>query len=370
MKTKMNVTRNFVMSLILVLSCITLNAQSTKKTVGVLNIYSTGTGISDDQMGNLVRSEIEKLDTFAVIDRFDMDYMIKQKKLNVSCNSKLCLIEIGKIINADKMFSGSVELIGQQIVVTMRLIDIKTEAVEKTQVNEYLNLPTEVKNMLNISISEMFNKKVDVTLKTKLTKKFAYDNSINNPKVNRLNCSGPRMGATLFTDKAAKIICDPKSKGGFDGYPAMFQFGYQLEQQYLNEGNFQALFEFVPMLTGLDQGLCIPSFTLMNGLRNNKNGWEFAFGPTIIATKMADGYYSDGEWHLKSEWKNDSLANPNFIVSRVDSRGEMKITSGFVFAFGKTIKSGNLNIPINAYVIPNKDGIRFGLSFGYNSKNK
>ena len=370
MKTTMKKIGNIVLCIIILMCSASANAQSAKKTIGVLNIYSSGVGIDDKQMGNLLRSEIEKLDSFAVIDRFDMDFMINQKKLNANCNSKLCLIEIGKIINADKMISGSVELIGQQIVVTMRLIDIKTESIEKTQVNEYLNLPTEVKNMLNISISEMFNKKVDETLKTKLTKKFAYDNAINNPKVNRLNCSGPRMGATLFTDKSAKIICDPKSKGGFDGYPAMFQFGYQLEQQYLNEGNFQALFEFVPMITGLDQGLCIPSFTLMNGLRNNKNGWEFAFGPTIIATKMADGYYSEGEWHLKSEWKNDSVANPNFIVSRVDSRGEMKITSGFVFAFGKTIKSGNLNIPINAYVIPNKDGIRFGISFGYNSKNR
>jgi hypothetical protein len=38
-------------------------------------------------------------------------------------------------------------------------------------------------------------------------------------------------------------------------------------------------------------------------------------------------------------------------------------------AFGKTIKSGKLNIPINAWAtIPNSDGFRIGVSFGYNSK--
>ena len=57
-----------------------------------------------------------------------------------------------------------------------------------------------------------------------------------------------------------------KNVGGFDAYPAMFQFGYQFEKQYLNEGNFQALFEFIPMISGLEQNTFIPSFTLMNGL--------------------------------------------------------------------------------------------------------
>lgn len=345
-----------------------LKAQETKKTIGILNIYSNGVGLTSSQTGNLLRSEIEKIDTFDVIDRFDMDYLIKQKSLNADCNSKLCLIEIGKVINADKMFSGSVELIGQQIVVTIHLIDVADGKIEKTQVNEFLNLPAEIKNMLNISVSEMFGLKVDETLKTKLTKKNDFDNAINNPTVTRLNCSGTRMGFVFFTGSAAKIIKAPRTNGGYDGYPAMFQFGYQIEQQYLNEGNFQALFEFIPIVTGLDQGLFIPSITVMNGIRNNKNGWEFAFGPTIVVSRMAEGYYDDDGWHLNTEWKNDTVINPDPIVSRIDSRGHLRLTSGFVFAFGKTLKSGNLNIPINFFIIPTKYELRFGLSFGYNSK--
>lgn len=367
MKTKISKIRNMMICLMIICS-VSLNAQETKKIIGILNIYSNGIGLTSAQTGNLLRSEIEKLDTFDVIDRFDMDYLIKKKSLNTECNSKLCLIEIGKVIDADKMFSGSVELIGQQIVVTLHLIDVQEGKIEKTQVNEFLNLSTEIKSMLNITVCEMFGKNYDAALKTSLTKKNNFDNAINNPTITRLNCSGSRMGVTFFTGNAAKIISAPRVNGGYDGYPAMFQFGYQWERQYLNEGSFQALFEFIPMVTGLDQGLFIPSLTVMNGIRNNKNGWEFAFGPTVMITRQAEGYYDDGGWHLRNEWHNDTLINPNPIVSRLDSRGFPRLTTGFVFAFGKTIKSGNLNIPINLFVIPNKQGIRFGVSFGYNSK--
>lgn len=43
--------------------------------------------------------------------------------------------------------------------------------------------------------------------------------------------------------------------------------------------------------------------------------------------------------------------------NRLDSKGVVHIGSGFVFAFGKSFKSGNLNIPLNIYVIPNKHGL-------------
>jgi len=150
----------------------------------------------------------------------------------------------------------------------------------------------------------------------------------------------------------------------------MFQFGYQFEKQYLNEGNFQALFEFIPMVTGLDQGLFIPSLTLMNGLRNNKNGWEFAFGPTVSLVSKARGFYApdNGNWTLA----NDSITVPAgvAVIDRLDSRGEVAYQPGFVFAFGKTFKSGRLNIPVNGYLIPNKDGMRFGLSVGFNARDR
>lgn len=347
----------------------TPKTNSPKKSITVLNIDTKGLALDPAQMGNLVRIELEKLDQYQVMDRYDVAYVVEKNKLDISnCYGKLCLVEIGNVIKTEKMLTGSVDLYGETIIVTLRLLDVPSATIEKTYVMEFLNLPKELQSMINISMRGMFGLKNDEVTVTRLTKKFNYESSTNNPEQERLNLSGPRMGFTAYTGKTAGYIRAEKDQGGYDAFPLMFQFGYQFEQQYLNEGNFQALFEFVPMVTGLDQGLFIPSLTVMNGLRNNKNGYEFAFGPTFSVVKKAKGFYdANGSWHRESEW---DAANPDrpTMESRLDSRGDAAISTGFVFAFGKTIKSGKLNIPVNAYVIPHKDGLRLGASFGFNAK--
>jgi hypothetical protein len=111
----------------------------------------------------------------------------------------------------------------------------------------------------------------------------------------------------------------------------------------------------------------------MNGFRNNKNGWEIAFGPTFGLVSKANGYYdSNNDWHLASEWSDpdSSNPNPNKIEKQIDSRGVAELQAGFIVAIGKTFKSGKLNIPVNFYIVPNKEGLRMGASFGFNAKRR
>ncbi|MBI2270369.1 MAG: hypothetical protein HYU69_08435 [Bacteroidetes bacterium] len=340
--------------------------------VTVLNIDSKGVGIDPSQMGNLVRIELDKLDTFEVMDRYDVSYVIEKNALKTdNCYGKLCMVEMGKVIKSDKMFTGSVELIGQSILITMRLIDVQKETIEKTQVVEFLNISQEIPAMINITIRKMFGMTNDNNLVAKLTKRFDYESLTNNPTEEQLRLNGTRMGFTFLTAQTAKYIMSSKDKGGFGmQYPAMFQFGYQFEKQYLNAGRMQALFEFIPMISGLDHGLIIPSITLMNGIRDNRYGWEFAFGPTVNVIKKAKGYYDNNEWKLESEWKGDPASPLPAMIERIDSRGELTLNWGFVFAAGRTFKSGKLNIPVNVHVVPSSDGIRFGASFGFNAKTK
>ncbi len=341
----------------------------TKKSVTVLNIDSKGFPLDPTQVGNLVRIELDKLAMYEVMDRYDVMYQVDKNQIKIdNCYGKLCLVDIGKIIHSDKMFTGSVELLGETIIITMRLIDVNSQSIEKTQVSEFLNLPKDLPSMINIAIRTMYGLENNETLLTKLTKRFNYESAINNPTETRLRSDGPRMGVVSFHGQTGKIMKAAKSQGGFDAYPAMFQFGYQFEKQYLNEGNFQALFEFLPMVSGLEQSTFIPSFTLLNGLRDNKRGWEFAFGPTFNIGTFAEGYYENGAWKLRKEWDGES--DMPIFETRLDSRGIPKLVSGFVFAFGKTFKSGSMNIPVNCFVIPNKSGVRIGASFGFNTKKK
>jgi hypothetical protein len=353
------------------------NAQTTRKSsLTVLNVDSKNVNTDASTMGNMVRIELEKLDTFAVMDRYDVQYMMEKNKINVAnCYGVTCLTEVGQIIGSDKMFGGTVEQMGKTIVVTYRLIDVKEKRIEKTYVHEFLYLPEEIQNIIKLSVAEMFGRTYDKVLMDKLSKKYEFDNSNNNPNQERLRLDGPRMGFTSFTGELQSRIMEDKNRGGFGAFPVMFQFGYQFEKQYLNEGKVQALFEFIPMITGLDQGYFIPSATVLHGVRSNINGWEFAFGPTFNIMPFANGYYDgDGKWNLNSSWANNpenaGISNPYESVKRLDSRGDYEFRTAFVLAAGRTFRSGKLNIPVNAFVIPGRDGWKFGVSFGFNSKNK
>ena len=375
MKTQL---KSIFLSGILFICVNPINAQinSTKKsTLTILSIDIAGLKSEPEQMGNLVRTELEKLDTFEVMDRYDVAYMVEKNKLSINnCFGKLCLTEIGETIHSDKMLSGSIELYPKSIIYTLRLIDVKSKAIEKTTVMEFLNLPEELQAFTSVTVRTMFNKPIDQNLLSKLTKPNGFDNSLNNPKKDRLRLDGPRLGFITYTGKIATILKSDKSVGGFEAFPMMFQFGYQFEKQYLNEGKIQALFEFIPMITGVDQGYFIPGFSLLHGLRSNVNGWEFALGPTINLSPKSNGYYdTSNTWHREQDWTNDpgnvNVKNPYTIKERLDSRGVYTIQTGFVLAFGRTFKSGKLNLPVNAYIIPGKDGFKIGASLGFNAKN-
>lgn len=347
----------------------TLFAQTKKATITVLNIDTKGISLDPQQTGNLTRIELEKLDSFDVTDRYDVAYLIEKNKLNITnCYGKACLLEVASTIQSDYMFTGSVELYGSTIITTFRLINVKTATIEKTQVMEFLNLPLEVQNMIGLSVKKMFNRSVDEEMLLRLTKKFDYENAINNPDRARLNLQGPRFGYTFIFGSQAARLGEKKSDGGYEAYPAMFQFGYQFEKQYLNEGNYQALFEFIPMITGVDQQLVVPSFTILNGFRNNKSGWEIAIGPSIGVATFQDLAQVNGKYYTKQEL--DKMGVTNYTLKKtLDSRGTSEFTSALVLAFGKTLKSGKMNIPLNVWAtIPTHDGFRIGISIGYNSK--
>jgi hypothetical protein len=96
-------------------------------------------------------------------------------------------------------------------------------------------------------------------------------------------------------------------------------------------------------------------------------------GPSFRFLTKADGYYDDkGNWHLEGDYiaSDNPQSTPPKIVSRLDSRGNATLSVGLVLAVGRTFKSGYLNMPVNVYVSPRKEGWIAGLSFGFNIHRK
>jgi len=335
-----------------------------KEILAILSIDSRGINAENSSIRDMVQLEAEKANVYSIMDKYDIADLLSKNSINIEeCYGKTCLVEIGKLLKADKMLTGNIEKMGDRIVMTFRIIDVKSELIEQTETGEYLNLPNEIHKMVRISLNNLFSIENDENLVNMLVD---YDTPIVSPK-NALRLNGPRMGVSYTTGAVAERLQASKSQGGYEMFPLITQFGYQWETQYLSAGSFQALIEIIGLVGGLESGKFIPSISLLNGFRSSINGWEFAFGPTFKLVKTASGYYDENnDWHLEFEWDNSTGENPYEIQELPDSRGYVKLSTNLVLAVGKTFKSGYLNIPVNVYVVPNKKGTTIGASVGFN----
>ncbi len=137
-----------------------------------------------------------------------------------------------------------------------------------------------------------------------------------------INLSGPRFGLTLLGDKHMAALAEREI---FLEQPFVSQFGWQFEHRlYTSDDGLTALTEWVPLLSGLEQGVAIPSLNWLVGIRT-ASGTEFGIGPNITPAGV-----------------------------------------GLVMAAGVTIRSGALNIPLNFAVVSSKSGPRVSIMTGFN----
>ena len=376
--------RNMFFVLAILGTTICVNAQNQiKPLAAVLGIDSKGVIQDAETVGYMVRLELEKLNVYNVMDKYDVAEGVKKNEIDIkTCFGKSCVVAAGKDLKVDKMITGSVERIGEKIVISLKVIDVKTEVVEKQDATEYLNIQPELQKMIMISVQKMLELNTDPNIVNLLIN---YDTPIESPKT-QLNLNGPRMGGSMMFSESAKVLTGKESEGGYNMFPLMFDFGWQQEWQYLSAGNFQALVEFIPMISGMESGKFIPSVTFFNGFRMGKGGWEFAFGPSFRIVKKASGFYDENNilgkgantWHTEDEWNvtqttngiPTTVTNPYSITKRLDSRGLAYLSTSLIFCVGRTFKSGYLNIPVNIFVSPRKEGTTVGFSFGFNIQKK
>jgi hypothetical protein len=229
---------------------------------------------------------------------------------------------------------------------------------------EYLNQQEQIQIMIRISINNIVGIENDKLLLDLLVN---YDQPIISSKTT-LKLNGPRVGVLYTWGDYAKRMQDSEAYGGFNMYPVNCIIGYQFEKQFLSSGEFQALFEVIPSIAGMESGFVVPSLATMLGFRFNKSGLEFGLGPVIRGITTAKGYYDEtGNWQLAKTLPENSTIT---TVRMLDRRGNFEITSGMIFALGKTFRSGYLNLPVNLYFSPRKDGSMIGINVGFNVAKK
>lgn len=141
-----------------------------------------------------------------------------------------------------------------------------------------------------------------------------------------MDLAGPRVGMTVLDDGARQIA---RNRLGKELGPVISQFGWQKERQFMTSPTgFTGVTEFVGLIGGVDQGLLLPSFSWLVGVRTI-NGVEFAMGPNIAAGGV-----------------------------------------GLAGAAGVTFRAGALNIPINFAAVRSDSGVRVSILAGFNSRRR
>ena len=387
----------FVFALVMSLN---LSAQTSfKKSIAVANPYVEGLNITPKSASKMIQLELIKLDKFSVYDEFDMaEVLNSDPKFQDNCYGINCLTEMGKKVNVDYVISGSFNGLGNRIAITLKWVDVNSGKIFKTVVREFDNQETEIQRMVKLLLYEMNGLEEDGILAETL--RFKNEKIISND-VGKVNNSGPRLGYAVMTGDMLEFANRPQNQGGLDIFPGVSTIGYQFEGQYVGTENFSALIEGVFNITGLEQGLIIPSFSVLQGLRFGRAGWEFAFGPSFTLRKTSKGFFDNdnqfgkgnGAYFSDKDWYNYAQTNPVYLAdstnynswgayeyptieeasdgsigytTNLDTRGDLKLSANWLMAFGRTFKAGSLNIPVNIFYSSSKSGGLAGLSVGFN----
>lgn len=339
--------------------------------VGPINTYNIRA--NSKIASKMVRTEVVYTNKYIVLDEFDMNEVNSNANYD-SCFSKKCLVEFGQKLEADYAISGSIDKIGAKIMISLKMIDVRSGSLKKNVSDEFDDQEYELQRMIGIMIAKLCELEVDMVLYEKL--KFKNEPIISN-NVGKINNSGPRMGIAYAHGINGEFLTRSEDQGGLDMAPVMSNLGYQFEIQYVGTENFSSLIEIIPSLNGLEQGKFLPSFTFMNGFRFGQGGWEFAFGPSFGVKKTSMGFFDNkgvfgdpGKYLRLRDIENGTIeeieAEGYTLEENLDNRGDLKISTRWVMAFGRTFKSGALNIPVNAYWSTNRGGGILGLSVGFN----
>lgn len=126
--------KKFICLLIIVMLVSSLLAQQKKETLAILD-FNVVSGISPREsvtLTNIFRSELFKTGRFDVLERNDMESILKEQAFTLTgaCNSAECAVEIGQLLSAEKMVIGDFGKVGETFSITIRLVNVSTGKLE------------------------------------------------------------------------------------------------------------------------------------------------------------------------------------------------------------------------------------------------
>ena len=136
-----------------------LIAQSYQNQIAVLNLDAVGISPNESlTLTDRLRSELVQSGSFTVIERSEMDAILNEQGFQqAGCTSDECAVEIGKLLNIQRICAGSVGKVGTIYTISLRMIAVETGEI-LTTVTEDCACPIE--EVLTSSMKKVADKLV------------------------------------------------------------------------------------------------------------------------------------------------------------------------------------------------------------------
>jgi hypothetical protein len=191
-----------VLILTLIVACLCgFGFAQEKLRIAVMDFSTTG-GLSKQEtvtLGTRLSSMLVKTNAFIVLERGKMEQILEEQGFQQSgCTTTECAVEVGKMVNVQKMVSGSIGKVGRTYTIDLSVIDVRTAQIEKSFFQDYKG---EIDGLLDI-MQGIANQIADMaTVKPAEIKSFNLSIE-SDPKDAQLFLNDKKAGSTPFKSKA------------------------------------------------------------------------------------------------------------------------------------------------------------------------
>jgi len=125
-------------------------------------------------LSNIINDELIKSSQYIVVDRRNVQVLLEEMKLQLSgVTIQEKIVEVGKILNVQKLVMGNIGKLGQKYIIDLQLIDVKTGKIDNSIVQSYIGTIEGLENPVAFTTRQLIS--LEITMKKGT---FIYANSV------------------------------------------------------------------------------------------------------------------------------------------------------------------------------------------------
>ena len=111
-----------------------------------------------DILSDLVREELIKSGKYNVIDREHTEYLLEEITFqHTDLTDQDSIASIGNLLGVEKLMIGTIGKLGDLSIITLRIIDVETGVIERTETEEFIGMMEELRKPVRIAVQKLLD---------------------------------------------------------------------------------------------------------------------------------------------------------------------------------------------------------------------